>query len=238
MISVYARGMWAIVGLLFAVSAGNSGELGPVAAKGLILFTTATDSPIAAPPYLELMREDGWDVALNPIKINFNAERGLAADLRRRMDEAKGQGYRKVALIGESFGAWISLMANSSFQTPLDGPHLPVLIAIDASAAAAPGSASSPWHDYKFIDLLKTQDPTRMALFLYDAPEDEREERRAEVVHSLTNPNAIAYVAVGKGRFNDANGPHGEAFVRRYGACLIALLDVVGGSLPPTCSND
>jgi hypothetical protein len=192
--------------------------------KGLVLFTVASEVSSPSPPYLKLIEADGWKAEVRTIEPSYARENEYAVALRLDIDAARRSGCRKIALVGESFGAWISLLANASFQTPIDGESVQALVAVDASAAKS-AERRDAWHDYKFVNLLKTQDATHLALFLYDASAAEIDERRNEISQSLANRVRDARVFVENETFDGTSGPHGEAFARRYGPVLIEILD-------------
>ncbi len=224
----------AALAVLAIIVAGRARAESPVAdcGKGLVLFSVAADDSSASPPFLKQIEADGWKVETRAVEPSYPREAEYADALRRRVESVRKQGCQRIALAGESFGAWVSLLANASFQTPPDSTSLQAVIAIDASAAKAKAPRDG-WHDYKFINLLKAQNPTRLALFLYDAPADEADDRRDEVSHSLTNQVSGAQVIVETAAFDGADGPHGEAFARRFGARLIEMLDgVANGDAP------
>ena len=226
--------IFAALALLAMVVAGRARaeSAGADCGKGLLLFSVAADESSASPPYLKQIEADGWKVETRVIEPNYQREGQFADALRRRIESARSQGCQRIALAGESFGAWLSLLANATFQTPPDSTRLQAVIAIDASAAKAKAPRDG-WHDYKFINLLKAQNPTQLALFLYDAPADEADDRRDEVSHSLTNQVRGAQVIVETAAFDGADGPRGEAFARRYGPRLIEMLDgAVNGNAP------
>lgn len=209
--------------LCLAAGRGHAENL-PDCGKGLVLFSVAAGDAAALPPYLKLIAVDGWTVEVREVAQSYAREDEFAVALRRRIDAARQAGCRRIALVGESFGGWISLLANASFQTPMDSESVQAVVAIDASAAKSEAPRDA-WHDYKFVNLLKSQDATHLAVFLYDAPAEEVAERRAEISRSLANRVRDARVMVETAAYEGADGPHGEAFARRYGPLLIELLD-------------
>jgi dienelactone hydrolase len=103
---------------------------GPAQAKGLVLWSHGVSgdkeqfaSP--PPPVVRRLATAGWDV----IRINRNNlyEKGWATSGPRHRDDAiersrtaKAQGYKRVMLAGQSYGAVISLEANAK-STEIDG---------------------------------------------------------------------------------------------------------------------
>ena len=112
------------VGLLASASAFALGldpafpepALGPAKAKGVVVWShgrsiNAEDSQSPTPAYLQALRDDGWDV------MRFDRlSRGdtLTDSTKRLVDHAaalKQKGYKQVILAGQSFGAFLALMA-------------------------------------------------------------------------------------------------------------------------------
>lgn len=215
----------AIVLFLLAMAgwAYAGGAAPPRSGKGLVIFTFVKSGSFSPPPYLEAMEAEGWRIEFNPIAADYSHEKGYAAAIRQKIDAARREGQSNIALVGESFGAWVSLLANSSFETPIDAPTLRAIVAIDASAATS-GAKTDAWHDYKFVNLLKTQDATRMVIILYDAPPSEAEERRDEITHSLSNRVSDFVVTVEQPPIDGPDGPHGDKFAKRYTAEIVKRL--------------
>src|SRR5262245_53242191 len=89
---------------------------GAASAKGVVVWShgrsiNSEDSQSPTPAYLRALRDDGWDV------MRFDRlSRGdtLTDSTKRLIDHAaalKHKGYKQVMLAGQSFGAFLSLMA-------------------------------------------------------------------------------------------------------------------------------
>lgn len=192
--------------------------------NGPILFSASARDMALPRPYLRQIADDGWTIERRIVKESYAKEKDEALAMRARIDEARAANCPRIALIGESLGAWASLIANASFETPIDGESIQAVIAIDASASQAPAQRDG-WHDYKFVNLLKAQDPAHLAIFLYDVPHDDAADRKAEISRSLTNRNRDAQIFVETASYESDADPHGEAFAKNYSATLRALLD-------------
>ena len=94
----------------------NQALLGPEHAVGTVIWNhgrsiNVEDSESATPPYLRVLRDSGWDV------LRFNRPRDgdtLTASTHRLVElvgQAKHKGYRRIVLAGQSFGAFLALMA-------------------------------------------------------------------------------------------------------------------------------
>lgn len=203
------------------------------AAKGVILHPQVEAG--AEPAYLRDLQADGWEVISILVKPDFQQEREQAQILLARMRALRAKGTSRIVLAGEGYGAWVALVANASFETPEQGAGLLAVIAIDANASRLRLSNSDPWHAYKFINLVKTQDATRLALFLDDVPEEERQDRLSELRHSLSDPNLPTVIAVEPpGSLDKAEG---AGFAHRFGGCLKNLLNGDGKAIPAACGH-
>lgn len=89
---------------------------GPAVAKGAVVWShgrsvNSEDSLSPTPSYMTVLRKAGWDVyRFNRMRDGdtlTDSARELAADVAK----LKKQGYRRVVLSGQSFGAFLSLMA-------------------------------------------------------------------------------------------------------------------------------
>ncbi|ARJ67401.1 hypothetical protein WV31_17885 [Magnetospirillum sp. ME-1] len=197
----------------------------------LILYTVGTDAPDTPPPVLARFRDEGWTIRVNRVPVDFKREHELGKALFAQARAARDEGFSRVVLAGRSFGAWVSLIANSSWSTPVDGGGIHAVIALDATASGETGRIGRQWHDYKFMDVIKTQDPTRLAVIVFDTDSEEGETRQFEVRRTIRRP-AIPHVAV----FEPAPPPlDGEDFARRWGDCLATLL---GDEIPSPAAND
>src|SRR3984893_384391 len=94
----------------------NQPPVVPDQAIGVIVWNhgraiTTEDSDSPTPPYLRVLRDAGWDV------LRFNRPRDgdtLTASTRRLAElvgQLKRKGYRRIVLAGQSFGAFLALMA-------------------------------------------------------------------------------------------------------------------------------
>jgi pimeloyl-ACP methyl ester carboxylesterase len=137
-------GLVVSIGLLVSASAFALGlqpaypesVLGPERAKGAVVWShgrsiTTEDSKSPTPAYLQALRDDGWDV----LRFDRLSRGDTLTDSSRRLVEhtaaLKRKGYRQVVLAGQSFGAFLSLMAADAS---------PQVDAVIATAPAAYGS--------------------------------------------------------------------------------------------------
>ncbi|BAE50213.1 alpha/beta hydrolase [Paramagnetospirillum magneticum] len=204
----------------------------PAAAENrLILYTVGAGVPEAPPPVLARFRDQGWTIRINRVPVDFRREHDFGKALFDQARAARGEGYSRVVLAGRSFGAWVSLIANSSWSTPVDGGGIHAVIALDATVSAETARHGRQWHDYKFMDVIKTQDPTRLGVMVLDGDAEEGRGREDEIRRTLRRPG-IPHVVV----YEPAPPPlDSEDFARRWGDCLATLL---GDEVPSPPAND
>src|SRR5208282_451823 len=84
--------------------------------KGAVIWShgrsvDSEDSEAPTPAYMALLRDDGWDIFRFNRKRDGDTLARSSADLAKIAAQLKAQGYRKVALAGQSFGGFLALMA-------------------------------------------------------------------------------------------------------------------------------
>src|SRR5438552_1544402 len=119
--------------------------LGPAQAKGAIVWShgrsiNAEDSESPSPAYLSALRDDGWDV----MRFDRLSHGDTLTDSTKRLIDytatLKKNGYKQVVLAGQSFGAFLALMAADS-SADVD--------AVIATAPAAYGSFDDFYDSWK-----------------------------------------------------------------------------------------
>ena len=120
--------------------------LSPAQAAGAVIWAHGLslhdeDSRAPTPPYIKALAEQGWDTfRLNRLR-EAESLSGTAARLAKAARDLRAQGYTRIALAGQSFGAFAALAAVAE-----DG----VADAVIATAPAAYGSFSelfATWRD-------------------------------------------------------------------------------------------
>ncbi len=200
--------------------------LGPARAKGAVIWShgrsaTPDPEPAMLPFYLDALRDAGWDV--------FRLDRPWAEDsfttsvtaLRSEVGVLESQGYGRVVLAGQSFGAWLSLMAD-------DNPGPPIFAIIATAPAAYGAYPDSPvWrrNASALEPILHGVHNTRVLLFLF-AGDEYDPGGRAQMARTTLAGNGNSVVIV-----NDPHDwiGHGAAnwpgFARRFGGCIVRFVD-------------
>jgi pimeloyl-ACP methyl ester carboxylesterase len=179
--NTFTRAAWLIgisgVALAFAVAAHAqialapaypaTPQFGPEKAIGAVIWihghSEAEDSASPTPPYVWNLHQGGWDT------YRFDRLRDgdtLPASTHRLVEEVnqlKQEGYRKVALAGQSFGAFIALMAAGE-SSKID--------AVIATAPAAFGNFSEYYDSWRLnavrlYPLLERIQTAQVVLFFF-----------------------------------------------------------------------
>jgi dienelactone hydrolase len=154
--------------------------LGPAKAAGAVIWShgrsvMSEDSDAPTPPYMGALRDGGWDT------FRFNRRRASdtlgdsSAALAEIVHRLKLKGYRRVALAGQSFGAFVSLMAAASDEVD----------AVIATAPAAYGSFSDFYDSWRsnataLYPLLERVRRARVMLFYFHGDDFDPGGRGAE----------------------------------------------------------
>lgn len=201
---------------------------GPQSARGVIVYShgrslTGEDSASPAPAYLRELGNAGWDV------LRFNrpsAEDTLpdsSGELARRVQALKAQGYRRVILAGQSFGAFLSIMAAAK-SGAADG--------VIATAPAAFGNRSDSPNTWQMnaTELYRRLGELRNARVLLGFFDGDVYDPggRATVSADLLARNGDSGVIIDRPSGMSGHlAAAGSKFARRYGPCLMAFVEAV-----------
>ena len=227
-------GLAVIIGLLVSASAFALGldpafpepALGPKKAKGAVVWShgrsiTTEDSKSPTPVYLQALRDDGWDV----LRFDRLSRGDTLNDSSRRLVEytaaLKKKGYRQVILAGQSFGAFLSLLAADAS---------PQVDAVVATAPAAYGSFDEFYDSWrlnatKLYPLLEQVQRARIMVFYFHGDEFDpggRGERSREILAERgLGFSVIDQPAYLKTHWAASSG----LFLRRFGDCIRDFAD-------------
>jgi dienelactone hydrolase len=119
--------------------------LGPTQASGAVIWAHGLsmhdeDSRAPTPPYIKALAEQGWDTfRLNRLR-EAESLSGTTARLAKAARDLRAQGYRRIGVAGQSFGAFAALAAVAE-----EG----VADAVIATAPAAYGSFSDSFETWR-----------------------------------------------------------------------------------------
>ncbi|HXC13118.1 MAG TPA: alpha/beta hydrolase [Stellaceae bacterium] len=204
----------------------HQGLLGPQKALGVVVWNhgrslDTEDYKSPTPPYLRVLRDTGWDV------MRFDRLRDgdtLDSSSRRLAEIAaqlKQRGYRRIVLAGQSFGAFLALMAADDST------------AVDAVVATAP-AAFGDFQEYydtwrlnatRLYPLLEHLKRARVMLFFFHG-DDFDPGGRGEAARLILSQRRAGFAVVDQpaylaGHWISSSG----AFLRRFGDCIREFAD-------------
>ncbi len=200
--------------------------LGPKRATGAVVWShgrslDTEDYKAPTPPYLRALRDSGWDV------LRFDRLRDgdtLSSSSRRLVDivaDLKQRGYRRIVLAGQSFGAFLALMAADESDD------------VDAVVATAP-AAFGDYQEYydtwrlnatRLYPLLDRLRRARVMLFFFHGDDFDPGGRGVEA-RSILAQRGVGFAVVDQpayltGHWISSSG----AFLRRFGDCIREFAD-------------
>jgi dienelactone hydrolase len=210
--------------------------LGPAHAKGVIIWShgrsrNSEDSTAPTPPYLDVLREDGWDVMRFD---RLRVEDTLAASTMRLVayaEQLKRKGYRQVALAGQSFGGFLSLMAADASS------RIDVVIATAPAAYGQFDDDSTYWRENatRLYPLIAGVKSARVMLFYFHGDDFDpggRGDRSREILAA----KHIGYAVVDQPMYLTGHWAASTGlFMRRFGGCVRDFADAAGLSKPFSC---
>jgi pimeloyl-ACP methyl ester carboxylesterase len=199
--------------------------LGPQQAQGAAIWNhgrgtyyDALDISKRAPPsFVTLLRDDRWDI--------FRLERPPGGDSLNTSTEAllaavrqlKAQGYRRIVLMGQSAGAWISLIcAGKSEDVYAVIATAPAYYGVDRPTFTMNASAL-----YDYLDDIKTA--RIMIAFFTDDPFDPG--GRGDEAEAILERHHVPHLIIDRPEGLSGHGAARNAlFYHRFGPCLRAMV--------------
>jgi dienelactone hydrolase len=200
--------------------------LGPAKALGAVIWShgrsmDSEDSEVETPPYVEVLRRGGWDVfRYNRLRAYDNlalSARVLTAEVHR----LKLEGYRQVALAGQSFGAFLSFMAADASDE---------VDAVVATAPAAYGSFNNAYDTWrsnatKLYPLLDQLRRARVMIFYFHGDDFDpggRGERSRDILLARNLPFLVVDQPANVSSHWAAGG---QPFADLFGRCILEFLE-------------
>src|SRR5437764_862679 len=195
--------------------------LGPAKAKGVIVWShgrsiNAEDSESPTPAYLTALREDGWDV----MRFDRLSHGDTLSDSTKRLvnytTQLKHDGYKQVILAGQSFGAFLSLMAADSSHE-VDG--------VIATAPAAYGSFDDFYDSWrlnatKLYPLLEQVKRARVMVFYFHG-DDFDPGGRGERSREILSGRGLGYAVIDQpANLTSHWAASSGLFLRLFGSCI------------------
>jgi pimeloyl-ACP methyl ester carboxylesterase len=204
---------------------------GPAAAKGAVIWNHGkarladiSNSPID--PYTEILRQAGWDIfRLNRVGMG-DREYEAARELNDAVDRLHKEGYSKVVLAGQSFGAWTSVRVAGQ-RTDLHAVVLTAPAAYgtwDMSAERMGANSFQRNADYLY-DMAEHVNPTRLLVFFF-AKDDFDPGGRGPRVDAILSEHHIVHKVIDQPPGLSGHGAgHSSLFTRLYGRCIADFID-------------
>jgi dienelactone hydrolase len=204
----------------------NRWLLGPEKSVGAVIWShgrsiDSEDSEVETPPYVEALRAGGWD-AFRYNRMRASDTLGAGANgLVEQVGRLKRQGYRQIALAGQSFGAFLSLMAADTSDD---------VDAVVATAPAAYGSFTDFYEGWrsnatKLYPLIERLRRARVMVFYFHG-DDFDPGGRGERTRDILAARKLPYVVIDQ---PPALTSHWAAaaseFAETFGACILGFLN-------------
>jgi dienelactone hydrolase len=203
----------------------NDTPLGPAKALGAIIWShgrsaDSEDSMAPSPPYMTTLRDGGWDA------FRFNRRRdgdtldSSAHGLVEEVHRLKQQGYRQVALAGQSFGAFLALMAADATDE---------VDAVIVTAPAAYGSFSDFYGSWRsnatrLYPLFEQVHRARVMAFYFHGDDFDpggRGERTSAILAAHNLPHLVVDQPA---RLTTHWAAATPAFAKLYAGCILGFL--------------
>jgi dienelactone hydrolase len=212
---------------------------GPLDATGAVIWShaiaaDAEDSVVPSPPYLATLRRGGWDT------FRFNRMRqsdtliNSSSRLVEEVHRLKQRGYRQVALAGQSFGAFLSLMAADASEE---------VDAVIAPAPAAYGSFSEFYDSWRnnairLYPLLAQVRRARVMVFYFHGA-DFDPGGRGEASRLILAQRQLPYVVIDQPpQLSTHWAAATPRFAQVYGNCIVGFLDAARVNERAECRGD
>jgi dienelactone hydrolase len=198
--------------------------LGGGRARGAVIWSHGRSlqkecSLVPTPDYIAAFRAAGWDTFRLNRPSSADTLAASAAALAAEAERLKYQGYRRVVVAGQSFGAFISLIAAGRSDA---------IDAVIATAPAAYGSAQSNPQGYglnatRLYDLLGNVRHARVALFFFEGDIYDPGER-AKPADEILRERGLAHLIVDRPAGLPTHWASiSPAFATQFGRCLVAF---------------
>ncbi|PWC74889.1 alpha/beta hydrolase [Azospirillum sp. TSH64] len=217
---------------------GEASLAGPAKARGAVVWShgrsvDSEDSEAPTPLFMKAMRDAGWDVyRLDRMRVSDtlpNSSRALAG----YSEALKAKGYRRVALTGQSFGAFISLIAAGQTNA---------IDAVIATAPAAFGNFTEAFDSYRenaaqLWPILREVRRARVMMFFFHG-DDFDPGGRAEPARNILTQRGLSSLIVDQPSLLTGHGAANTGlFVRRFGACIVRFAEEPPTPNDPPCDE-
>lgn len=216
-----------------------SETLNATTARGAVIYSHGTtptqsgkegsDQPL--PILLDNFQADGWDI-YRLDRTRLTEEKYDAADkLVSTVRDLRVQGYKRIVLVGQSGGAWISLIAAGQ-TTDVD---LVIALAPAIYGSNYPGNMQFVLNQTDLYPRLeKIRHGFIVVAFFNNDPFDQQ--GRSDRVDPILTSHAVGHMVIDHPPQLTGHGAgRSKAFADRFGACLVRLAD--DGAVPVPCDT-
>ena len=194
----------------------------------------AEDFQAATPPYVTALGEGGWDTfRFNRVRASdtlLTSARALVEEVHR----LKQQGYRQVALAGQSFGAFLSLMAADASDE---------VDAVVATAPAAYGDFANSYESWRsnateLYPLLEQVRRARVMVFYFHGDDFDpggRGDRSRDILAAHKLPHVVVDQPARLTTHWAAATPQ---FAGAFGGCILGFLEAAAVADGARCDGN
>jgi dienelactone hydrolase len=222
-----------------APSDSDRTPLGPRQARGAVIWSHGRslreDSLVPTPPYIAVLRQAGWDT----YRFNRMRQGDTLAESSQALVDAVGalkrQGYGRVVLAGQSFGAFLSLMAADA-SSEVDG--------VIATAPAAFGNFGGYYDSWRknasrlYPLLQQLQGHVRILLFFFHG-DDFDPGGRGERSHEILAASHVNHLVVDQpAAFTGHVAAATPAFAEHFGRCIADFIAAEPGRPVGSCDQE
>lgn len=217
---------------------GEQSLRGPSRSQGVVIWShgrsvDSEDSLAPTPIYMKAMKDAGWDVfRLDRMRVSDTLPNSSHA-LAGYADRMRAQGYRKVVLTGQSFGAFISLMAAEQTDS---------IDAVVGTSPAAFGNFSEAYDSYRenateLWPILSGIRNARVMLFFFHG-DDFDPGGRGPIARDILSRHGLTNLVVDQPALLTGHGAANTGlFVRRFAACIVRFAEQPPRAGDPPCDQ-
>ncbi|WP_029010472.1 alpha/beta hydrolase [Azospirillum halopraeferens] len=215
---------------------GDASLRGPARAAGVVVWShgrsvESEDSEAPTPAYLKALGEAGWDVyRLDRMRVSDTLGNSAQA-LAGHAEALRARGYRRVVLTGQSFGAFISLIAAGRTDAA---------DAVIGTAPAAYGNFTEAYDTYRenarqLWRLLRGVRSARVMLFFFHG-DDFDPGGRGDVARAILVERGLHHLVVDQPAALTGHGAANTGlFVRRFAGCIVRFAEAAPRPDDPPC---
>lgn len=198
---------------------------GPGTAQGAVIYIPGLvrdATPITAVPYVvDDLQVAGWDVFRFVPPGAGDIVEVAAAALADAARELRDRGYKRLVLIGQSYGGWMSLAAAGTPGTPIDA-----VVALAPAAFGAKGE-SPTWtaNATALPPLAEAVTAPRVLVFLFGGDEYDPGGRATPLREIFARRGLAAAVIDAPHDLSGHSAGLTRAFARRFGPCIRDFID-------------